>query len=77
MKVVRDALAEACRITTEEQGDVNGRTSMIPEGKGLMEYLEGKLLTVVSGQIIPEWDCLHTNRMLTSSKTDILICLFY
>jgi hypothetical protein len=49
---------------------------MIPESKGLKEYLEGKALTVVSGQIIPDWDCLHINRMFTSSKTDLLICSF-
>jgi hypothetical protein len=49
---------------------------MIPESEGLTEYLNGKLLTGVSGQIIPDWDCLHANQMLTSSKTDILSCSF-
>jgi hypothetical protein len=49
---------------------------MIPESEGLMEYLDGKVLTVVSGQIIPDWDSLHANQMLNSSKPDILICSF-
>jgi hypothetical protein len=32
--------------------------------------------TVVSSQINPDWDCVQTNHMSTSSKTDNLICSF-
>jgi hypothetical protein len=31
---------------------------------------------VVSGQINPDWDCVHANHMSTSSKADNLICSF-
>ena len=31
-------------------------------------------LTVVSGQLNPDWDCLQANYMLSSFNTDNLIC---
>ena len=69
MKVVREVLAEACRITQRNRGLVMGGQCLISES----ERMDCKVLTGATNQIIPNWDCLHANQKLTSSKHDILI----
>jgi hypothetical protein len=43
---------------------------------GLRLLLGQRQLTVVSGPINPDWDCLQANQMSTSYRTENLVCSF-